>query len=273
MTATENHTAELINYTVSDMVAVIVLNRPDRLNAWNPPLETAYVHALRRATTDSGVRAVVVAGAGRAFCAGADKSVLDAIEDRGSADGAIGDRRLQLQDFEPAVPKPVIAAVHGHCVGIGLAHALSCDIRFTTANASWSAPFARLGLVAEQGTAWLIQRIAGYSTAADLLLTGRAIRGDEAYRLGLADHLIDGDVLAAAVTYASEIAQLCAPSALAVIKSQLQHDTKVDLCTAADKADELTLGALSGADFAESMRAVRERRRPRFAGLRTLPFT
>lgn len=271
MMTTENHRSELIAYTVTDMVAVVMFNRPDRLNAWNPPLEAAYVRALRRASSDPGVRAVVVTGAGRAFCAGADKSVLEAIEVGGSVDGPIGARRLQLQDFEPAVPKPVVAAVHGHCVGIGLAHALACDVRFTTPDTSWSAPFARLGLVAEPGTAWLIQRIAGYSAAADLLLTGRAIRGDDAYRLGLADHLVDGDVLEAAIKYAGDIARNCSPSALAVIKSQLQGDTMVDLGTAVERAGELTQNALVGADFAESVRAVREKRRPRFSGLETPP--
>ena len=264
-----------VEFAVSNSVAVITLNRPDRLNAWNPLMEAEYARALRRAANDPDVRVVVVAGAGRAFCEGADKSVLGAMKDSGSAEGAISARRLHLQDFELAVPKPVIAAVHGHCVGIGLAHALLCDIRFTTPTASWSAPFAKLGLVAEQGTAWLIQRIAGYSTAADMLLTARAISGDEAYRRGLADHLIESgtggdagrDVVAAAVAYAGEIVENCAPSALATIKSQLQDCARGDFRTAADQAEELTLRNLSSADFFESVQAGQERRRPQFPPL------
>ena len=258
---------EPVEYAVGDGVALVTLNRPERLNAWTPPMEAAYARTLRRAAADTDVRAVVVTGAGRAFCAGADTSVLDAIAGAGSAEGGISSRRKHLVDFEQAVPKPVIAAVHGHCVGIGLAHALLCDVRFTTPTASWSTPFAKLGLVAEQGTAWLLQRVAGYSTAADMLLSGRAVSGEEAYRKGLADHLVDGDVVDAAVAYARDIAENCAPAALATIKSQLSDCAQGDFRTAADQADRLTMVNLASADFAESVRAARERRRPRFAGL------
>jgi enoyl-CoA hydratase/carnithine racemase len=253
---------DVVLYRVERGVAIVTLNRPDRLNAWTPELERRYVHRLRLATASPEVRVVLVTGAGRAFCAGADTKVLGDLAGRDRQNGqpdVLGPRRLPVYEFEAAVPKPVIAAVHGPCVGIGFSHALMCDLRFGSPSARFGATFARLGLPAEQGAAWLLDRLIGPSRAADLLLSGRIVGADEALRLGLVDRLA-GDVLAAALDYAADIAANCSPASLATIKRQLRRAPQQDFRTAADEADELTREALRGDDFGEAVRALRERR-------------
>lgn len=262
---------DVVLYRVERGVAIVTLNRPDRLNAWTPELERRYVHRLRLATASPQVRVVVVTGAGRAFCAGADTKVLGDLAggDRqngqpgggqpGGQPDVLGSRRLPVYEFEAAVPKPVIAAVHGPCVGIGFSHALMCDLRFGSPSARFGATFARLGLPAEQGTAWLLDRLIGPSRAADLLLSGRMVGADEALRLGLVDRLAE-DVLAAALDYAADIAANCSPASLATIKRQLRQAPQQDFRAAADEADQLTREALRGDDFGEAVRALRERR-------------
>ena len=260
---------DVVLYRVERGVAIITLNRPDRLNAWTPELERRYVYRLHLATASPGVRVVLVTGAGRAFCAGADTQVLGDLADGGRRSGqpdVLGPRRLPVYEFEAAVPKPVIAAVHGPCVGIGLSHALMCDLRFGSPSARFDATFARLGLPAEQGTAWLLDRLIGPSRAADLLLSGRTVGADEALRLGLVDRLAE-DVLAAALDYAAGIAANCSPASLATIKRQLQRAAQQDFRTAADEADQLTREALRGDDFGEAVRALRERRPASFPPL------
>jgi enoyl-CoA hydratase/carnithine racemase len=262
-------TDDVVLYRVERGVAVITLNRPDRLNAWTPQLERRYVHRLREAAAAPDVRALVVTGAGRAFCAGADTGVLADITE-GAADWdqprGLGARRLPVYEFEAAVPKPVIAAVHGPCVGVGFTHALMCDLRFGSPSSRWGATFARLGLVAEEGSAWLLDRIVGPSRAADLLFSGRLVDGEEAQRIGLVDRLT-ADVLAEAVDYAADIAAHCSPTAMAGMKRQLQRAAAQDFRTAADDADRLTREALIGEDFREGVRALRERRPAAFPPL------
>jgi enoyl-CoA hydratase/carnithine racemase len=268
--STEGSIDPPVLYAVSNGIAVITLNRPTRLNAWSPQLEAAYVRCLRRATADSDVRALIITGAGTAFCAGADTKVLHDITAGHPIDppGEPGrPRRLRMYEFEPAVPKPVIAAVNGACVGIGLSHALMCDLRFTVPEAKWSAPFARLGLAAEQGSAWTLQRLVGYSRAADLLLSGRTITGDEAHRLGLADQLVDGDVVSAAVAYATDLAAHCSPTAMAIIKRQLQRASSSSLQDACDDAEAVASDLMAGADFREGIRALHDQRPAKFSPL------
>jgi len=260
---------DVVLYHVERGVAIVTLNRPVRLNAWTPELERRYVHRLRQATGSPEVRVVVVTGAGRAFCAGADTKVLGDLASGGQRSGqpdVLGPRRLPVYEFEAAVPKPVIAAVHGPCVGIGFSHALMCDLRFGSPSARFGATFARLGLPAEQGTAWLLDQLIGPSRAADLLLSGRMVGADEALRLGLVDRLAE-DVLAAALDYAADIAANCSPASLATIKRQLQRAAQQDFRTTANEADQLTREALRGDDFGEAVRALRERRPASFPPL------
>ena len=188
-------------YSTAGGVAVVTLNRPDRLNAWSPDMTAGYLAALDRATADSQARVVVVTGAGRGFCAGADMSLLQGLSEGGPRI-AVAER--PPYQMEPAVPKPVIAAINGACAGLGLIRALYCDLRFAVRGAKITTSFARRGLVAEYGIAWLLPRIVGLPNALDLLMSGRTLLAEEAAEIGLVDRLVDDDVVGAATEYAGE---------------------------------------------------------------------
>jgi len=162
-------TPELIIDTSAAGIATFVLNRPAELNAWTYPLEESFFAALDSAAGDPEVRVVVVTGAGRGFCAGASMQLLGGGDRSERPDRAQRRRLCELAEF----PKPVIAAVNGPAAGLGFALAISCDIRFVAADAKLTTSFARLGLVAEHGVAWLLPRLVGGARARDLLLSGR----------------------------------------------------------------------------------------------------
>lgn len=260
-----NEIEELVRYEVCAGVAVVTFNRPDQLNAWTPRLERAYGRALDAATADRDVRAIVVTGAGRGFCAGADAGVLDGYS-RGDRPAANSLPRPQT-DFERIVPKPVIAAVNGACAGIGLARALFCDMRFAGSEAFFTTSYARRGLVAEHGTAWLLPRLVGPSRAADMLFSARRVTAAEAHRIGLVDELTTGSVRDAAVAYAHELAEHCSPAALAVIKEQLWADTERPLQAAYEDAELRSQRRYDTPDFKEGILSWREKRPARFAPL------
>ena len=157
-------------------VGVVELCRPDRLNAWTPAMETAFFAALDAFVVDPAVRAVVLTGAGRGFCAGLDAAHVAA---RGSGQEPAPRRTRPLSSLA-AYPKPVIAAVNGPAVGLGLALALCADIRWAADTARFSAVFGRLGLVGEFGVPWLLPRVVGWGPAHDLLLSGRTVDAAEA---------------------------------------------------------------------------------------------
>jgi enoyl-CoA hydratase/carnithine racemase len=255
--------SEVVRYEVSDGVAVITLNRPEVLNAWTIEMGQQYLRNLDRAAVDVEVRAVVLTGAGRGFCAGADMSMLrDLMAGVRAPDDAI---RPDL-DTEPAVPKPVIAAINGPCVGLGLSRALYCDVRFASHSVTLSSAFARRGLPAEDGTAWLLPRIIGWSRALDLMLSGRPVPASEAATIGLVDHVVD-DALSAALSYARDLAALCSPASMREIKARVWGDAAGTLRDANDRADQLLLAALTRPDLAEGVMSFQERRAPNFPPL------
>jgi enoyl-CoA hydratase/carnithine racemase len=259
----ESPSEDLVRYALERGVAVLTLNRPERLNAWSPRLERAYGRALDRAAADPDVRAIVVTGAGRAFCAGADAAVLREYGE-GNRPKANSLPRPQTE-FEPAVPKPVIAAINGPCVGIGLIRALLCDVRFAAQDSYVSTIYARRGLVAEHGSSWLLPALIGQARAADLLLSARRVSATEAHEMGLVSQVAKGSVAEAAVDYAADIAAHCAPEALAVIKSQLWDEKKIALRAAYEDAERLSQPRYDSADFLEGVTAWRENRLPHFA--------
>ena len=242
------------------MVEIVTLNRPDALNALTLEMAAAYRGALRAADAAPEVRAVVVTGAGRAFCAGADIAVLEAL----AADPARD--HFGVEFAEPLLlDTPLVAAVNGGCVGLGLSLALQCDVRFVANEAKISTAFAQRGVVAEQGMCALLRHLAGEGAARDLLLSSRVIRGDEAVRLGLANRAVARDeVLDVAVAYATEMAQTCAPESVATIKRQLREGMLAEFRREAAEAVDLLREAVAGPDFAEGLRSYRERRAPRF---------
>ncbi|MBJ7386184.1 MAG: enoyl-CoA hydratase [Mycolicibacterium sp.] len=252
----------------SSGVAVVTLNRPERLNAWGGGLAAAFYRCTDAAEADPAVRVILVTGNGRAFCAGADMGDLDTISgasDSGeSADvtALVGERHPH---FVTTLRKPVIAAINGACAGIGLTQALMCDIRFAAAGAKFTTAFARRGLIGEYGITWILPRVAGWSVAMDLLLSGRTFLAEEAAELGLVKQVVaPEDLMATALAYAEDIAVHCAPSALAVIKRQLYDDALRDVETTSDRAETLMHESMQRPDFIEGITAFFEKRQPSF---------
>lgn len=266
----DTDTGPAVRYTVHDPgVAVLTLNRPERLNTWGGDLAAALFDGLDRAHADPAVRAIVLTGSGRAFCAGANLGGANGL--RPGSGGLDGDPDLSslVGDRHPwqltTVRKPIVAAVNGACVGIGLTLALMCDVRFAAEEARFAAPFARRGLIAEYGVSWILPRLIGWAAAADLLLSGRTVGAVEARELGLVTETVPGGrVLDRALEYAGDIALHCSPASLAVIKRQLYADTVGDLASASAASEQLLRESLRRPDVVEGVVSFLEKRPPRF---------
>lgn len=264
--------AEPVRYEVRDTgVAVLTLNRPERMNGWGGGLAATFYSRLDDAEADPDVRSIVVTGSGRAFCAGADMGDLTTIS-TATVDGdtdvskLVGERHPH---FVMTMRKPVIAAINGACAGIGLTLALVCDVRFAADGAKFTTSFARRGLIAEYGISWILPRIVGTGVAMDLLLSGRVFFADEAARLGLVNEVVPAeDLLARAVGYAEDIAANCAPSSLAVIKQQVYADTMRTVFEASDHAEKLMHESMQRPDFIEGITSFFEKRPPNFPPLK-----
>lgn len=201
-----------------DHVAVITLNRPDARNAWSDEMLNAMFVALERANTDPNVRAVVVTGAGKSFCAGGD---LKAMRDRAGmfSGDTVGLRRQYSSGLQRVtrlfehLEKPVIAAINGAAIGAGLDLSLMCDIRIASNRAKFGSTFAAVGLIPGDGGAYLLTRAIGFSRAVELILSTRVIDSEEALRIGMVHELRDPeDVLEHAMTRAEAISKLPAPA-------------------------------------------------------------
>jgi enoyl-CoA hydratase/carnithine racemase len=255
---------EIVLCEITDEVALLTLNRPDRLNAWTPALQTRYFDLLDECVARDDVRAIVVTGAGRGFCAGADMDDLKSISG-GEVD------RSQSDDTRPvayplSLPKPVIAAINGPCAGIGLVLAVMCDLRFVAQSAKITTAFSRRGLVAEHGISWMLPRLVGPAKALDLLLSGRVILGDEAADLGLVNRAVpDGQAAQEALAYAAALARECSPTSMATMKRQVYGDCDRTLPETVQDANRLMLESFAAPDFAEGVQSFMERRPPRFA--------
>jgi enoyl-CoA hydratase/carnithine racemase len=251
-------------YDAADGVAVITLNRPEQLNAWSPDMTDGYLAALDRATADAEARAVIVTGAGRGFCAGADMTLLAGLADGGPR---VANAARPPYQLEPAVPKPVIAAINGPCAGLGLVRALYCDLRFAVRGAKITTVFARRGLVAEYGMSWLLPRIVGLPNALDLLMSGRTLLAEEAAELGLVDRLVDEDALGAGTAYAGELARLSSPASMRDMKRQVWGDLTGSLEESVERAEALMRASFDRPDLAEGVSSYLERRDPNFPPL------
>src|SRR4051794_5328225 len=202
----------------ADGVLTLTWNRPERKNAWTPDLEAAYFSALDRAQEDTGVRAVVITGAGGAFCPGLDMQRLQEASVRGRL--SIADRRPQ---YTPRLfDKPLIAAINGPCAGLGLVQALMADVRFAGTEARFSTAFTRRGLGPEYGMAWVLPRVIGLPNALDLLLSARTFGADEAEEYGVVNRVLPtAEVLGAAHDYARALARNCGPEAMALTRREV----------------------------------------------------
>lgn len=246
-------------------VQVITLNRPERKNAWTVGMQSAYFAALAAASADSDVRAIVLTGAGGAFCPGADTQALTTYTETGTTN-PLADDIEQPEWFPVTIRKPLIAAIDGPCAGIGLVQALMCDIRIAAPDARLSTAFARRGLPAMHGGEWLLERIAGAATAHELLLTGRTFDGSEAQRLGVVTESVE-DPLTRALQIAHDIAANCSPASMAHIKERLWTSRDRTLEQTVVEVDALLDGFLSSDDFREGVLSFLERRSPKFSGL------
>jgi enoyl-CoA hydratase/carnithine racemase len=259
--------SEVVLKQVQDGVATLTLNRPERLNAWTQELERDYFAALDECGAAQDVRVIVVTGAGRGFCAGADMQELQTLGENGVSDAQVEQQRT-AQTFPLTVPKPIIAAINGPCAGIGLVQALMCDLRFVAEDAKLTTAFARRGLVAEHGISWVLPRLVGPARALDLLLSGRVVLGAEAATMGLVNAAMPREeVLERALAYARDLAVNCSPASMATMKRQVYAALQQPLPEALAEADLLMLRSFTAPDFAEGVTSFMERREPRFAAL------
>jgi enoyl-CoA hydratase/carnithine racemase len=272
--------AEIL-YEVADGVAEVTLNRPDKLNAWTLSMGAEVEHALRTADADPNVRAIIVTGAGKGYCAGADMDMLVSFQGSGANETSLAVDTKNLPPLPDDVPealrgpysypmalsKPVIAAVNGVAAGLGLSYMLYYDMRFASDRARFGTVFSRRGLVAEHGSAFLLPRLIGMHNAADLLFSGRLIDAQEALQMGLVNRVIEHERLLPEVReYAHELATKCSPRSMKLMKRQLYGDLFTDLGASIRLADQEMVRSFGTEDFKEGVASFLQRRPPRFTG-------
>ena len=272
-------------YNVANRVATITLNRPDKLNAWTALMESEVRSHMEDAEQDDEVRVIVLTLAGRGFCAGADMSLLSAVAERGLDYRDLDDRGREpvLRDgamregvppdfqkkysYFPAIGKPVIAAINGPVVGMGLVITLYCDLRLASDAARFSTIFARRGLIAEYGMAWMLPRIVGIANALDLLFSARTIDATEALRVGLVNRVFPQDTfLEKAQEYAHEVASTVSPRSLRIIKRQVYEAMSQPLAEAFDISVREMMACFRTEDFKEGVAHFVEKRPAAFTG-------
>lgn len=244
-------------------VLVITLQRPDKLNALTSTMSDLYTDTMLMGAQDPSVRAIVVTGAGRAFCAGADVGRLQALNN-----GSSRVKPARPPWFPLTVPKPVIAAINGICLGAGTVLAMMCDMRIGGKSAQIGPGFTTLGLPAESGIAWPLLHSLGYSRAFEFLARGQTLAAPALERMGLLNEVVpDEQLLVHAVAMAEQIASTCSPQSLAMMKRQLLHAVLASLQDSDALSNDLINAALCSADFQEAMSARSARRKPDFAGV------
>jgi enoyl-CoA hydratase/carnithine racemase len=246
-------------------VLLLSLNRPEKMNAWTQAMEMRYFDLLDAAERDPEVRAIVLTGIGRGFCAGADFDDIKAVS---------GSDLSALQHGRPAhhplsVSKPIVAAINGPAAGVGLVQTLYCDVRISSARVKLTTAFARRGLIAEYGSAWLLPRLVGRGAALDLLLSGRIFLGQEAHAMGLVNRITEPeDVLDTALAYAADLAENCSPTSISVIKTQVQLALDSSFNEAVEHADAEMRESFMRPDVKEGVDSYLEKRPPAFPGVR-----
>lgn len=272
---------EQILYDVADGIATVTLNRPEKLNAWTMRMGAEVRHALYRADGDEQVRVMIVTGAGKGYCAGADMDMLQGLQGSTSRGGIGGDEAELAVQEDASVPaafrgpysyplglrKPVIAAVNGVAAGLGLSYILYYDMRIASDRARLGTVFARRGLVAEHGSAWLLPRLVGMAHACDLLYSGRLVNAEEALQMGLVNRVVPHETLLPTVReVATEMVRQCSPRSIRIMKQQLYGDLFTDLSASMQEADTEMVKSFAAEDFREGVASFVQRRPPRFTG-------
>lgn len=242
-------------------VAILTLNQPHRLNAWSRAMEAEYFDQLEAIEAEPEIRAIVLTGAGRAFCAGADMADLAAA----ASGGRKPEDQARPRHFPLSVGTPIVAALNGPVAALGLVQALYCDVRFAAEDARMMTMFARRGLVAEFGISWLLVNTVGRGRALDLLLSGRTVSGAEAREIGLVEEVVPAErLLERATAYATELADLSSPYSIAQIKGQVGRDLERGFPESFEESRRLMAESLEREDVREGVASFVERRPPRF---------
>jgi enoyl-CoA hydratase/carnithine racemase len=264
-------------YEAAEGIGLITLNRPERNNAWMGRMAYEYRTAMHLAAEDDHVGAIVVTGAGRNFCVGADNKALDSFAESGVYSTGIRETPPDPGDpahpahgtpfgFPLAIGKPVIAAVNGAAAGVGFIVACFADIRFGAAGAKWTPATSKLGLPAEYGISWLLPRLIGYGRAVEWMLSSRPVLSEEAHRMGLL-HAVHPpeEVLDAALAFTRGLIDGIPPASLRSVKAQTSKDLFRSLADANEEAVRLMHEMIAGDDYKEGVAALIAKRPPNFA--------
>ena len=243
-----------------------MLNRPDKRNAFNGELVVATGQALRAAAADTAVRCVVVRGAGPMFSSGMDLGALAGLAEAPERLRAFRRTCVEAWSLAEEMPKPVICAIQGACIGGALELALACDFRVLAADAMVGLPEAAIGLIPDVGGCSRLPQVVGLGRAKELIMTGRLIGAEEAERIGLANRVAPPEELDAAVQRLADELLACAPVAVALAKRVMDASARPALAATLELEIVAQERCAATADFAEGTRALREKRRPEFSG-------
>ena len=254
-------------------VALVTLNRPTRMNGVTRQLEMDLRQTMQELNQDDQVRAVVLTGAGRAFCAGMDMDQVDGLDPDDIRDlsymtpfdmNTPPDYQTRYSYFS-GMRVPVIAAINGAAAGLGFVLALYADVRFASEKALFATAFAQRGIIAEHGIAWMLERIVGHANALDLLMSSRRLESAEAHHMGLVSKVLPPDeLLGHALEYARQIAETVSPRSVRIMKRQVWNTQFQTLAEAVRAANDEMWHSLQQPDFVEGVRHFQEKRKPVF---------
>lgn len=264
-----------IEYDVENATATITFNRPDNMNALTKILEAELRDAFDRANEDPGIRAIILTGNGRAFCAGMDMEELevlppDDIQSMHWMRPYDMNRRADFQtrySYFPSIRKPIVAAINGAAAGLGLIFAAYCDFRIASDTAVFATAFAKRGLIAEHGIAWILPRIIGHANALDLLMTSRKIGAQEAHEMGFLNKVVPpNELIGTARALAHTLSTDVSPRSVRIMKRQVWDASFESLAENIARANDEMFKSINSEDFKEGVAHFIERREPRFTG-------
>ena len=265
---------DTVLYETAEKIATITLNRPERMNAWNATMAEELSNALREAAADDDVRAIIITGAGRGFCAGADlqggSSTFSGRDETGAREGRNADN---VHPYD--IPKPVIAAINGAAVGVGMTYPMTCDVRIAAEEAKLGFVFVRRGMMPELAAHVIVQRVVGFSNAADLLMSGRIITGKEAAELGLVSKAVPKEeLMPTARAIAAEYVH-AAPVSVAITKKLMWEGVNSGVQDMARREGPLFAWLGNQKDAKEGIQSFLEKRDPEWnlSAAKDLPET